>query len=140
MSMDNRIDITAIKLALAFSDESDIPARFKPKSNKQKKINPNSNIEKRFEEDVAHWEKLVKQILNKLEPKLAWRFLNISPKPDDISKSIAYQKDFCDFIDYLVLRRDVENCDADELGRLAMLSGAFQRELEKNLSKLNKVD
>ena len=132
--MENQIDIAANRLAISFADDSDIPARFKSKSDKQKRINLDSSVEIRFIEDVAHWKNLIKVMLDKLEPGLAWRFLNISPKPDDISKSAAYQKDFCDFIDYLVLRRDKENCDADELGRLAMLSGAFQSELEKKLN------
>jgi hypothetical protein len=132
--MENQIDIAANRLAISFADDSDIPARFKSKSEKQKKINPDSSIEIRFKEDVAHWKNLITIMLDKLESGIAWRFLNISPNPDDISKSVAYQKDFCDFIDYLVLRRDKENCDADELGRLAMLSGAFQRELEKKLN------
>jgi|SRR5690554_458835 len=132
--MENQIDIAANRLAISFADDIDIPARFKSKSDKQKKINPDSSIELRFKEDVAHWKNLITIMLDKLDSGIAWRFLNISPNPDDISKSVAYQKDFCDFIDYLVLRRDKENCDADELGRLAMLSGAFQRELEKKLN------
>tara|TARA_R110000823_G_scaffold314431_1_gene443564 strand:+ start:766 stop:1173 length:408 start_codon:yes stop_codon:yes gene_type:complete len=132
--MENQIDIAASRLAISFADDSDIPTRFKSKSDKQKKINPDSSIEIRFKEDVAQWKNLITIMLDKLDSGIAWRFLNISPNPDDISKSVAYQKDFCDFVDYLVLRRDKENCDADELGRLAMLSGAFQRELEKKLN------
>ena len=132
--MENQIDIAASRLAISFADDSDIPTRFKSKSDKQKKINPDSSNEIRFKEDIAQWKNLITIMLDKLDSGIAWRFLNISPNPDDISKSVAYQKDFCDFVDYLVLRRDKENCDADELGRLAMLSGAFQRELEKKLN------
>ncbi|MCB9336146.1 MAG: hypothetical protein H6586_08350 [Flavobacteriales bacterium] len=53
--MENQIDIAANRLAISFADDIDIPARFKSKSDKQKKINPDSSIELRFKEDVAHW-------------------------------------------------------------------------------------
>ena len=133
--MNNQIDIAAYRLAISFSDDSDIPMRFKKKSEKQMKINPESDIEKRFQENVAHWHRLIVTMLDKLHKSLAWRFINTSPKADKEFTSVADNKDFCDFLDYLILRRDKENCDADELGRLAMLSGAFQRELEKSIIK-----
>ena len=134
--MDIKIDNSAYRLAIAFSDENDIPVRFRKnadKIDKQKKINDDSILEKRFQEDVSHWKVLVTSMLNKIDNQLAWRFINISPKVDIGIKSVAYNKDFCDFIDYLVLRRDKENCDAEELGRLAMLSVAFQRKIEKQI-------
>jgi len=132
--MENQINIAAHRLAISFADDTDIPARYKNKSDKQKKINPDSSVEIRFQEDVAHWKRLINTMFDRLDKSLAWRFLNIAPIPDNKSKSVAYNKDFCDFIDYLVLRRDKENCDTDELGRLAMLSSSFQRELEKQLN------
>lgn len=133
--MNNQIDIAAYRLAISFSDDSDIPTRFKKKSEKLMKINPESDIEKRFQENVAHWKRLIITMLNKLDKSLAWRFINTLPKADTEFISVVDNKDFCDFMDYLILRRDKENCYADELGRLAMLSGAFQRELEKLIIK-----
>lgn len=132
--MENRIDLAATKLAIAFAEDINIPARFKKKSEKKTKQKPDSNIEIRFKKDIAHWKSLIKTMLNKIDDSLAWRFINIMPSIDQPSKSVAYQKDFSDFIDYLVLRRDKENCSPDELGRLAALSSEFQKELEKQLN------
>ena len=58
---------------------------------------------------------------------------NLAPQIDGDITKVTDNADFCDFIDYLILRRDKENCDADELGGLAQLSTAFQREVEKRL-------
>ncbi len=96
---------------------------------KKSKIDPKGKIFFSFQQET-----LINTMFEKLDKSLAWRFLNIAPLPDNESKSLAYNKDFCDFIDYLVLRRDKENCDADELGRLAMLFSSFQRVLEKQLN------
>lgn len=131
--MENRIDLAATKLALAFADEINIPARFKNKTDKKSKQKSDSSVEIRFKKDVEQWKSVIKTMLNKVDGKLAWRFINITPSIDQPSKSVAYQKDFSDFIDYLVLRRDEENSSHEQLGRLAALSGEFQKELEKQL-------
>ena len=38
-------------------------------------------------------------------------------------------------MDYLILRRDIDNCDAVELGCLASLHTEFQNQIEKTLDK-----
>ncbi|MCD6598622.1 MAG: hypothetical protein J7L04_13095 [Bacteroidales bacterium] len=133
--MENQINIATRRLAISFADDVDIPARYKSKSNKQKKINPDSSVEIRFQNEVAQWNILIKNMLDKLDKSIAWKFINISPNPQTVSNTVAYNKDFSDFIDYLVKRRDKENCDAEELGRLTMLLGAFQKELEKHMTQ-----
>ena len=60
------------------------------------------------------------------------RQIDSSVEPRAITK-LTQNKDFSDFIDYFILRRDTERCDSDELGGLALLSVAFQREIEKRL-------
>ena len=73
-------------------------------------------------------------MLSKIDNTIAWRFINLKPEINADVKSVFYCKDFCDINDYLVLRRDKENCDDAELGRLAMLSVAIQREIEKTFN------
>lgn len=132
--MENQVNIAAHRLAIFYADEIDIPARYKSKSDKQKKFNLDSSIEIRFRENVEHWKRLIDTMLSKIDRSLAWRFINSSPILDNISKSVAYHHDFIEFINYLVLRRDIDNCDSEELGRLVMLSGTFQKELEKMIN------
>lgn len=137
--MDTQIETAAHRLAIAFADDTDIPARFRKGANsktKNKKTKSDSLIENRFKVDVNHWKNLILTMLKKLDDDIAWRFINISPHVDTKVDSAAYNDDFCHFIDYLVLRRDKEKCDSEELGRLAMLSGAFQKEIEKQLKSI----
>lgn len=133
--MEKKIEIAAIRLTISYADDSNIPVRFKSSSDKQKKINLESNVEVRFKENVDQWKKIIETMLQKLDNDLVWRFVNISPITDDTSKSVAYQKDFRDFVDYLSLRRDSEKCNTEELGGLAQLLGSFQRELDKKLNQ-----
>jgi hypothetical protein len=137
--MDIQIETAAHRLAIAFADDTDIPARFRKERSKNvrnKKSSNDSLIENRFKMDVNHWKNLILTMLKKLDDDIAWRFVNISPNVETKVDSAAYNDDFCLFIDYLVLRRDKEKCDSEELGRLAMLSGAFQKEIEKQLKSL----
>lgn len=143
--MENQIAVTSIKLAIQFSEASNIPIRFrekkveedktkeeKPKEEKSK-INFNTLIEKRFQENVDAWKMTITHILKKVEPKQAWRFINLTPLEQPDIKSAAYHIDFIDFTDYFVLRRDKENCDHNETGCLAFLHTAFQKKIERTL-------
>lgn len=73
-------------------------------------------------------------MLAKLDHGQAWRFIDLSPKCEEGMVKLTDCRDFCDFTDYLILRRDKEQCDADELGGLAQLSVVFQRQLEKQIN------
>jgi len=137
--MDTRIETAAYRLAKGYLDESEIPLRFRKGANdttKNKKINTDSLIEIKFQEEVVHWTKLIETMLSKIDNSIAWRFINHSPLINQEIKRVTDCPDFSSFIDYLVLRRDIENCDDEELGRLAMLSGVFQRMIEKNMKPL----
>jgi hypothetical protein len=57
----------------------------------------------------------------------------LSPQFDGTVNRVTENKDFCNFVDYLILRRDKEKCGPEELGGLALLSVAFQREVEKRI-------
>lgn len=132
--MDTRIQNAAFQLAKSFSDQSDIPLRFRQKnqvSTKNQKINTDSYVEKKFQEEVTQWSMAISIMLSKIDNTIAWRFINLTPKIPTGINSVVNCQDFCDFNDYLVLRRDIEKCEDDELGRLAMWSVAFQRIIEK---------
>jgi len=118
-------------------EASDLPLLFKEKKTVEEKAKPNFNtlIEKRFQEKVKIWEKTITTMLKKHDNKKAWRYLNLKPLSQTNIKSAAYHSDFIEFTDYLILRRDIENCDSDELGCLASLHTAFQREIEKTLTE-----
>jgi hypothetical protein len=133
--MNNNIHIVANQLALKFSEDSDIPSRFKKDKLKKedKKANLNTLIEQRFQENIKDWILVIETMLNKLENNQAWRFITLVPNIEDNISNTAYTKDFKDFTNYLVLRRDKEDCSFKELGNLAMLYTEFQKEIDKQI-------
>ncbi|HET6243857.1 MAG: hypothetical protein H0V01_02580 [Bacteroidetes bacterium] len=136
--MKNNLVITANQLALKFSDELEIPSRLKKKENEKKerqKSNLNSLTEQRFQKNVTSWLKVIETLLSKVESKNAWRYITITPEIESNIKSAAYCKDFIEFTDYFVLRRDIENCDDEEVGLISMLHSEFQKEIEKKIEK-----
>jgi hypothetical protein len=134
--MNDRIAVAAYQLAIRFTEDGDLPRRFRRLTNasgKARKTNEDSEIEKRFRSKVESWTRIIETMLAKIDHAQAWRFIRLLPHIDGTLKRISQNKDFCDFIDYLILRRDIEQCDSDELGGLALLSVAFQREIEKQI-------
>lgn len=136
--MDDRINSAAEKLTLMFSDELDIPTRFKNNKDEKSKINLNTMIEKRFKENCDSWKRFINVILSKVPQEQAWRFITLTPQIEDGINSVTLCKDFTDFTDFFVLRRDIENCSDNETGQLAMLHTAFQRKIENKLLKTTK--
>jgi hypothetical protein len=129
----NLVSTAALRLAIRFTEKSDIPESCwrKPVSaGKTKKTREDSGVEKRFRENVNQWEKLIEVMLTKIDTPLAERFIELSPRIEGRLQSVTDCEDFCRLIEYLILRRDREGCDANELGWLACLSVAFQREIE----------
>jgi len=136
LPLNDRIATAAHKLAVRFTEDTDLPAHFqrqKDASVKPRKRKKDSDIEKRFRSNVDSWTRLIETMISKIDHAQAWRFVHLLPKIDLPITRITQNKDFCDFIDYLILRRDTEKCETDELGRLALLSVAFQREIEKRV-------
>jgi hypothetical protein len=131
--IDNRINSVAENLALMFSDESDIPIRFKTKKEEKTKLNLNSMIELRFKRNTNSWKTFIELILSKVEREKAWRFITLTPNIEEGINSVTFCQDFIDFTDFFILRRDVENCSDNELGQLAMLHTAFQWKIENIL-------
>lgn len=90
-------------------------------------------MEKRFKANVESWRKLIETMLTKVDESQAWRFINLRPRVADTTSTVTDNSDFCEFIDYMILRRDKELCGPDELGGLSFLSVALQREAEKRI-------
>ena len=134
--MNDRIAVAAHKLAVRFTEDADLPARSRRQtdsSGKPRKFKEDSDIEKRFRTNVDSWARLIETMINNIDQAQAWRFIHLLPQIDGSITRLTENQDFCDFIDYLILRRDTERCESDELGGLALLSVALQREIEKRL-------
>jgi hypothetical protein len=132
----DRIEEAAQKLARCFTEDADLPARFRRQSDssaKPRKVKEDSEIEKRFRANVDSWARLIETMISKIDQAQAWRFIYLHPEINGVITKPVENKDFCDFIDYLILRREVEHCGPDELGRLTLLSVAFQRRIENRL-------
>ena len=130
---------SAIQLILKFEDDNDIPEKYRGTSKvKNKKRKKDTLVEKRFQKHLQAWIKTIESILLNIDDhQQAWRFIKINPSvvEGNIS-SITYCKDYLDFTDYLILRRDIQNCDDDELGKLCKLHTAFQDEIQKYITHL----
>lgn len=136
VSTQGRTRIAAQEWAIRCSDDEDLPARFRKKAHRSARRGERESekkVEERFQKNVDHWQEMIERMLATISAPLAWRFINCSPRIAKEMNSVTQCDDFCQFIDYLILRRDTERCDADELGRLARLIGSFQREIEKHL-------
>ncbi len=134
---EDRVTLACHRLAVEFTEEDQLPVRYRKRGDstrKPREPKKDSEIEKRFKATVQSWRSLIETMLAKLEQDQAWRFIDLRPQFDGGKlKSVAENPDFCAFNDYLILRRDKENCEPDELGGLAQLSVAFQREVEKRI-------
>lgn len=132
----SRIASAALNLAILFSDDDSLPLRFRrhrSSSSRIRQAKKDSELEKRFKAHVKSWHCAINTMLAKLDRRQAWRFIQLTPLVDSETRSVTDNKDFCDFIAYLILRRDKEECCPDELGALALLPVAFQREVEKHI-------
>jgi hypothetical protein len=139
-SLNDRIEDAARRLAVRFTDEADLPVRFRKQSatvSKPRRVNESSVVEVRFRAQVEIWTNLIENMISKIDPSQAWRFIHVLPEIEEANTRLTENKDFCDFIDYMIRRRDMEGCDSNELGGLALLSVAFQREIEKTLLRTN---
>ena len=137
------IEVAAYRLAVQFTEDQLLPTRYRKTADsdqRRRKAKQDSDVEKRFKENVQAWRTLIETMLGKLQAAQAWRFINLAPQVDGDLAKVTDNADFCDFIDYLILRRDKEDCDADELGGLAQLSTAFQWEVEKQLPQKQETE
>lgn len=128
------IAAAAVKLVLRFTEEEDLPVRFRHQGEsprRRRKVKEDSACEIRYRSEIEFWKRLVETMLSKRDSEQAWRLINLSPEIDESITMLTRNGDFRDFMDYLILRRDTERCDSSELGGLALMLNVIQREIEK---------
>jgi hypothetical protein len=132
----DRLTIAAHRLAVYFSDDQDLPARYRKATDlaaKPRKVKEDALIEQRFKANVKSWTDLMETMLTRIDNEQAWRFLDLSPAIPSSVRKLTDCDDFRAFLDYLILRRDKEECCPDELGGICRLLGSFQRKIEERL-------
>ncbi len=138
-SEQDRITVAAHRLTVYFTDEDELPVRYRKSKSartRSRKIKEDAILEKRFKANVQSWTKLIQTMLSKIDNRQAWRFIDLSPEVPAKARKLTDCKDFCDFTDYLILRRDKEDACPDEVGGLAWLLTPFQRKIEERIQAL----
>lgn len=131
----DEISVAAHRLTIYFSQDEDLPARFRRKPTKTNRVKEDSKLEKAFKERVKSWSMLIETMLSKIDKSQAWRFVNLAPEVPPTTHSLTECQDFCDFVDYLILRRDKENTGPDEVGGLTQLLIPFQRKIQERIGR-----
>ena len=54
--------------------------------------------------NVESWVQLIHAMLARIDESQAWRFINSSPEFDGNTNRVVENKDFCDFLDYMIRR------------------------------------
>lgn len=121
-------------LAIRFSNESELPNRLKNEPTKSK-TNQNSAAEISFRQKVDSWKFIIANMRERIPSELVLRFISLNPSIEENTTQVTQVKDFLDFTDYLILKRDDEKCDDDELGLLSTLHTQFQKVIEKRISE-----
>ena len=132
-----KVSLAAHRLTIYFSQDDDLPARYRRKPTKTNRVKEDSKLEKAFKERVKSWSALIDTMLSKIDDGQAWRFVNLAPEVPPTAHGLTECKDFCDFVDYLILRRDKEDAGPDEVGGLAQLLTPFQRKIEERIKVLS---
>ena len=117
-SADSRIEVSAHRLAVQFTEDANLPVRYRrtsDSSRKTRKANDDSDIEKRFRTEVNSWRDLLKTMLSKVDAAKAWRFIDQSPQFTEPLRQVTDNDDFCDFLEYMRQRRDVDAVDTMNL-------------------------
>jgi hypothetical protein len=128
-----RVAAAAEKFSVWSTEERDLPVRFrKRRSRRQSTVNEESEVEKRFAANVESWRRTITTMIDKLGAEQAWKYIDLQPG-DSAGSRLTDDADFQALIDYLILRRDVEGCEPDELGGISYISVWFQAEVEKRL-------
>lgn len=80
----DRIGQSSHRLAVAFMDDSELPARLK-KSGRVGGVQAkrDSQLEQGFNDSVETWTRLINRMLKELDEDVAWRFIDTRPKMDE---------------------------------------------------------
>lgn len=119
-----------------FSDESNVPGRFKPSKTKKKTVTRDSEIERNFQETIVEWEKTISTMIDRGVPDaICDRLLFLELDPEDEAETVTENRDWLYQMDYLERRRNLEDCPDWELGKLVMVMGEYQRLIERKINK-----
>lgn len=124
------VSVAAHKLAIRFTEDTNLPARLQRNSSKKptaKASSKDSDISRRFQANVDSWILTVNNLIVELDYALAWRLINLNPvaTPQELSSNT----DFLALINHLQKQRNKKNFNAGEIGNLAMLSVAIQKKI-----------
>ncbi len=124
------IDIHRLSIyyATVFSDPTEVPARFRGSKRKTK---DDTKILNEFKKKIRNWELTLTNISDHFNLEEAERIIKISPKREQNLTTVVEACDFNIINDYLILRRDIENCGDGELGCLALLADTIQKVIEE---------
>ena len=99
----------------------------------QKDLKRVSKPEQQYLESFESRKTTITFMLNTLGDDQTIEYLSLLPHPIPRITTVAQHPGFTALNDYLILRRDVHNCPAEELGNLAMLLTTYQRNIKLNL-------
>ena len=119
---EDRVKVAAHRLAVFFTEEENLPARYRRSFSpaKARKINEDAVLEKSFKANLKSWTELIDTMLSKINNRQAWRFIDLSP---EISPTVRRLTDCEDFrviwiiLSYVGTRRTVARTNlVDSLG------------------------
>lgn len=126
--MKTQIEVIATRLAIAFSEESEIPAKYKSVS--KQKVEKETNIQRKFEEKISDWKKTISEIIDHFGFNMGAQYIFMKPNVPKSAKSLTDCRCFSEFNDYLRMRRDIYSCNDGELSCLVLLFGEIQKAIE----------
>lgn len=98
----------------------------------RKELKRVSKPEQQYLDSVESWKTTITFMLDTLGDDQTIEYLSLVPHPIPGINTVAQHPGFTALNDYLILRRDVHNCPAEELGNLAMLLTTYQRNIKLN--------
>lgn len=99
----------------------------------RKELKRVSKPEQQYLDSVESWKTTITFMLDTLGDNQTIEYLSLVPHSIPGINTVAQHPGFTALNDYLILRRDVHNCPAEELGNLAMLLTTYQRNIKLNL-------
>lgn len=120
-------------LTIRLSNENELPNRLKSDSTKSK-VNQNSAAEILFRQKVDLWKSIINNMRDRIPRELIIKIVSLNPNVEENVTQVTQVKDYLDFTNYFILKRDVEKCGDEEVGLLSFLHTQFQKVIENRIS------
>ncbi|WP_319502530.1 BRCT domain-containing protein [uncultured Draconibacterium sp.] len=130
--MDKQIKLLAVQYAIAFSEENEIPAKYKRSTGKSQRADRDSNIKRKFEAKINDWETTLRNIKQNVHESFSHCFIHCIPTVTGNTSKVTECEDFYVFNEYVSKRRN-EDISYGELGCLVTLLTAFQEKIEEKI-------